>query len=93
MTIIITSTLMKWLTDHSLQGFIRVAEAPPQPNALEMASKLSIDTLTNSMVQKKLGFVGRLWRPSRQRAERAERTEVADKPSGKGWKKAWDWSA
>ena len=56
MTIIITSTLMKWLTDHSLQGFIRVAEAPPQPNALEMASKLNIDTLMNSMVRKNLGL-------------------------------------
>ena len=55
-TIIVTSTLRKWLTDHDLQGFIHVAEAPPHPNVLEMASKLNIDTLTNSMVQKKLGL-------------------------------------
>ena len=40
MTIIITSALRKWLTDHGLQCFIQVAEAPPQPNALKMASKL-----------------------------------------------------
>ena len=40
MTIIVTSALRKWLTDHGLQCFIQVAEAPPQPNALKMASKL-----------------------------------------------------
>ena len=56
MTIIITPTLRKWLTDHNLHGFIQVAEAPPHPNALEMASKLNIDTLTNSMVPKNLGL-------------------------------------
>ena len=39
MTIIVTSAFRKWLTDHGLQGFIQVAEAPPHPNALEMASK------------------------------------------------------
>ena len=37
--------------------------------------------------------VGRLRRPSRQRAERAERTEVVDKPGGKGPNKVWDRSA
>ena len=52
MTIIITSALRKWLTDHDLQGFIQVAEATPHPNALEMASKLNIDILTNSMVHR-----------------------------------------
>ena len=56
MTIIITSALRKWLMDHDLQGFIQVAEAPAHPNALEMASKLNIDTLTNSMVRKKLAL-------------------------------------
>mgnify|MGYP000270545862 CR=1 FL=1 len=52
MTIIVTSTLQKWFTDHGLQGFMQVAEAPPHPNALEMVSKLNINTLTNSMVRK-----------------------------------------
>ena len=33
-----------------------MAEAPAHPNALEMASKLNIDTLTNSMVCKNLGL-------------------------------------
>ena len=56
MTIIITSTLRKWLTDHNLNGFIQVAEAPTHPIAIEMASKLNIDTLTNSMVRRKLGL-------------------------------------
>ena len=52
MTIIITSVVRKWLMDHGLQGFIQVAKTPPHPNAFEMASKLNIDTLTNSMVCK-----------------------------------------
>ena len=54
MTIIITSALKKWLTDHGLKGFIQVPEAPAHPNAIEMASKLNIDTLTNSIVRRKL---------------------------------------
>ena len=56
MTIIITSALRNWLTDHGLQVFIQVVEAPLHPNTLEMASKLNIDTQTNSMVCKKLGL-------------------------------------
>ena len=50
MTIIVTSALRKWLTNHGLQGFIKVVEASPHPNALEMASMLDIDTFTNSML-------------------------------------------
>ena len=56
MTIIVTSVLRNWLADHGLQGFIQVVEAPPHPNAMEMANKLNIETLTNSMVRKKLGL-------------------------------------
>ena len=56
MTIIITSALRKWLIDHGLKGFIQVTKALARPNALEMASKLNIDTLTNSMVRKKLAL-------------------------------------
>ena len=48
--------LKKRLTDRGLKGFIQVAEAPSHPNALEMAGKLNIDTLTNAMGRKKLGF-------------------------------------
>ena len=33
-----------------------MVEAPPHPNATEMASKLNIKTLTESMVHKKLGL-------------------------------------
>ena len=53
---IITTALRKWLTDRGLKGFIQVAEVPPHPNALEMARKLNIDTITNAMVRKKLGL-------------------------------------
>ena len=56
MTLIITSAIRKWLTVPGLKGFIQVAEAPAHPNAFEMASKLNIDTLTNSIVRRKLGL-------------------------------------
>ena len=56
MTIVVTSALRNWLTDHNLQGFIQVAEASSHPNTMEMASKLNIETLTESMVRKHLGF-------------------------------------
>ena len=56
MPTIITTTLRNWLTERGLQGFIKVAEAPPHPNATEIASKLNIETLTDSMVRKKLSL-------------------------------------
>ena len=56
MTIVITSTLWRWLTDSGLEGFIKVAEAPPLPDSMDTASKLHIDTITNAMIRKKLGL-------------------------------------
>ena len=56
MPTIITCALRNWLADHGLQGFIKVVEAPQHPNAPEMASKLNIETLTDSMVRKKLSL-------------------------------------
>ena len=49
-----TSALRNWLVNHGLQGFIRMAEVPQHPNITEMVSKLNIETLTDSMVRKKL---------------------------------------
>ena len=56
MPTVITTALGNWLVEHGLQGFIKVAEAPPHPNATEIASKLNIETLTDSMVRKKLSL-------------------------------------
>ena len=56
MPTIITTTLRNWLIDHGLPGFIKVAEEPPHPNTTEIASKLNIETLINSMVRKKLSL-------------------------------------
>ena len=54
MPTIITIALRNWLTKNGLQGFIQVAEAPPQPNATEIASRHNIETITDSMICKKL---------------------------------------
>ena len=35
---------------------MRVAEAPSHPDALEIAKKLNVDTVTNSTIRKKLGL-------------------------------------
>ena len=54
MPTIITTALRSWLTENSLQGFFKVDEAPPHPNVIEIASKLNIQTMTDSMIRKKL---------------------------------------
>ena len=56
MPIIITTALRNWLTENGLQGFIQVAEAPPHPNATEIASRINIATITDSMLRKKLNL-------------------------------------
>ena len=56
MPTIITTALRNWLTKRGLQSFIKVAEAPPHPNAIEIASKLNIETVTHSMICKKLSL-------------------------------------
>ena len=56
MPILITSALRGWLHDHGLVGYIKVAEAPPHPNALEMATKINVDTITSATIRKKLGL-------------------------------------
>ena len=35
---------------------MRVAEAPPHPEAFDIAKKLNVDTVTNATVRKKLGL-------------------------------------
>ena len=40
--------------EKRLDGYIRVAEAPAHPEALEIAQKLNIDTVTNATIRKKL---------------------------------------
>ena len=54
MPTIITTALRNWLTENGLQGFIQVAEAPPHPNATEITSRINIETITDSMLRKKL---------------------------------------
>ena len=56
MPTIITTTLTNWLTENVLQGLIQVAEAPPHPNATEIASRINIETITDSMLHKKLNL-------------------------------------
>ena len=48
----LTTALRNWLMENGLQGFIQVAEAPPHPNATEIASRLNIETITDSMYAK-----------------------------------------
>ena len=56
MPIIITTALRNWLTENGLQGFIQVAKAPPHPNTIEIASRISIETITDWMLRKKLNL-------------------------------------
>ena len=56
MPTIITTSLRNLLTENGLQGFIQVAEAPPHPNATEIVSRLNNETITDSMLRKKLNL-------------------------------------
>ena len=57
MSIVISEALRKWLLEKGFEGYIKVAEAPPHCDALEIAKKLNVITVTNATVRKKL----RLW--------------------------------
>ena len=56
MAIDIPPTLKQWLIDHGLAGYIRVAEEKPHPNAHDIDAKMNVDTITNTMIRKKLGL-------------------------------------
>ena len=58
MTINISTALRRWLLEKGLEGYIKVAEAPPHPDAFNIARKLNVDTVTNAMVRQKLGLSG-----------------------------------
>ena len=58
MTINISTALRRWLLEKGLEGYIKVAEAPPHPDAFNIARKLNVDTVTNDMVLQKLGLSG-----------------------------------
>ena len=44
--------------EKGFEGYIRVAEAPPHPDAFDIAKKLKVDTMTNAMVRQKLVLSG-----------------------------------
>ena len=50
MPTILTTALRNWLAENGLQDFI-IVEAPPHPNATEIVSKLSMETITDSMLR------------------------------------------
>ena len=58
MTINISTALCRWLLEKGLEGYIKVAEAPPHLDAFNIARKLNVDTVTNAMVRQKLGLSG-----------------------------------
>ena len=58
MTINISAALRRWLIEKGLDGYIKVAEAPPHPDAFNIAQKLNVETITNTMVRQKLGLSG-----------------------------------
>ena len=51
MTINISTALRRWLLEKGLEGYIKVTEAPPHPDAFNIAQKLNVDTVTNAMVR------------------------------------------
>ena len=56
MLIPIFLALRRWLLEKGFKGYIQVAEAPPHPDAQEIAKKLNVDRITNGNIRKKLGL-------------------------------------
>ena len=50
----ISATLRRWLLKMGFEGYIKVADVPAHPNALEITKKLNVDTVTNATIWKKL---------------------------------------
>ena len=45
-----------WLQRHGLGGYPRVINAPPHPEAQEIALQLYLDTVTNNLIRSALGL-------------------------------------
>ena len=54
MPINIYAALRIWLLEKGFEGYIKVADVPAHPNALEITKKLNVDTVTNATISKKL---------------------------------------
>ena len=94
-----TSVREAWRQSQPRQNYLRSPHQPPTPPHLSRASFSSSTTSKDLWIRPGIPYptsvpcAGRLRRPSKQRAERAKRIKVADKPGGKGRKKVWDQSA
>ena len=47
---------LRWLQRHDLGGYLRVIDAPPHPEAQEIARQLHPDTVTNNLIRSALGL-------------------------------------
>ena len=56
MPILILDNLRLWLETKNLQGYIRIAEASPHPNAAEIAQQIDIAKITNKQVRRILNL-------------------------------------
>ena len=52
MPVPIFAALRRRLLEKGFEGYIRVAEAPSHPDALDIAKKLNVDTVTNATIWK-----------------------------------------
>ena len=58
MPITISAVLSRWLLEKGFEGYIRVVEVPPHPDAQDIARKLNVNAMTNASIRKKLGQFG-----------------------------------
>ena len=56
MPITLSDNLRSWLETKNLQGYIRIAEASPHPNAAKIAQQIDIAKITNKQVRRILNL-------------------------------------
>ena len=52
----ISMELRTWLSRHGLRGYLKVVDAPPNPDAQEVGHRVHPDTITNDQIRSVLGL-------------------------------------
>ena len=52
----LSETAKKWFTQHGLEGFLRIAEAPPHEEVEKVAKKIDLEVITEEAIRALIGL-------------------------------------